>query len=211
MTSIEARNEKLAQTLINHLKRRHINGYYCPTAAQAVKQALQLIPTGSIVTWGGSVTVRDMGLTQALIDGDYRVVDRDLATSDDEKRRCYLAAMDCDYYLTSANAVTQDGLIVNVDGRGNRVAAITWGPRNVLFVIGMNKVVQTLDAAIARARGIAAPINTSRLGTDTPCNIDGVCHDCLSAQCICNHIHVLRNSFPSNRHTVLLVGENLGY
>ena len=115
------------------------------------------------------------------------------------------------YFLTSANAITQDGIIVNIDGRGNRVAAITWGPHNVIHVIGMNKVTPTIEAALARARNTAAPINTARLGCNTPCKFDGVCHNCNSPQCICNYIHFTRNSFPAHRHTVVLVGENWGY
>ena len=111
----------------------------------------------------------------------------------------------------SANAITQDGVIVNIDGRGNRVAAITWGPHNVIHVIGMNKVAPTIEAALARARNTAAPINTARLGCDTPCKLDGVCHNCNSPQCICNDIHFTRNSFPAHRHTVILIGEPWGY
>ena len=153
-----------------------------------------------------------MGLTQQLIDsGDYKVIDRDKATTPEQTRQCYLDAMDADYFLTSANAITQDGVIVNIDGRGNRVAAITWGPHNVIHVIGMNKVTPTIESALARARNTAAPINTARLGCDTPCRLDGVCHNCNSPQCICNYVHFTRNSFPAHRHTVILIGDNWGY
>lgn len=122
----------------------------------------------------------------------------------------YLQAFRADYYLSSANAITEDGVIVNIDGNGNRVAAITFGPSHVIFVIGLNKVTQTVDAALARARSTAGPINTARFDISTPCKADGVCHNCNSPECICNHIHFLRNS-PRRRHTVVLVGEPLGY
>ena len=141
MTPIEIHNEQLAGRIIKHLERRNFNAHYCATHDEAIDLVKSLMPKGSSVTWGGSQTIREMGLTQQLIDsGDYKVIDRDKAVTNEEKRQCYLDAMDVDYFLTSANAITQDGVIVNIDGRGNRVAAITWGPHNVIHVIGMNKV-----------------------------------------------------------------------
>ena len=212
MTPIEIHNELLAGRIIKNLERRNFNAHYCATAAEAIDLIKSFMPKGSSVTWGGSQTIREMGLTQQLIDsGDYKVIDRDKAVTNEEKRQCYLDAMDVGYFLTSANAITQDGVIVNIDGRGNRVAAITWGPHNVIHVIGLNKVEPTIEAALARARNVAAPINTTRLGCDTPCKIDGVCHNCNSPQCICNYVHFTRNSFPAHRHTVILIGENWGY
>ena len=211
MTPIEIHNELLAGRIIKHLERRHFNAHYCATAEEAIALVKSLMPEGSSVSWGGSQTIREMGLTQRIIDsGDYKVINRDLAETPEQTRQCYLDAMNVDYFLTSANAITQDGIIVNIDGRGNRVAAITWGPHNVIHVIGMNKVAPTIEAALARARNIAAPINTARLGCDTPCRLDGVCHNCNSADSICNYVHFLRNS-PRGRHTVVLVGEALGY
>lgn len=212
MTPIEIHSEKMAAEIIKHLQRRHFNAHYCATATQAIALVRSLMPHGSSVTWGGSQTIRDMGLTAALIgSGDYKVIDRDKAVTSEEKRQCYLDAMNVDYFLTSANAITRDGIIVNIDGRGNRVAAITWGPHNVIHIIGLNKVAPTIEAAIARARNTAAPINTERLDCNTPCRADGTCHNCLSPQCICNYIHLTRNSFPAHRHTVVLVGEAWGY
>lgn len=172
---------------------------------------MELIPRGSSVSWGGSMTLRDMGLTRALHeDGGYELLDRDLANDRAEAVEIYLKAFRADYYLSSANAVSEDGVIVNIDGNGNRVAAITFGPQHVIFVIGLNKVAQTVDAALARARSTASPTNTARFDIKTPCKLDGVCHNCNSPECICNHVHFLRNS-PRRRHTVVLVGETLGY
>lgn len=207
----ESRNEKLADKMIKSLEKRHFNAFFCKTSDDAVKKVLDIIPRGSSVTWGGSMTIRDMGLTKALHDNNYMVYDRDEAATREDAAKVYLKAFECDYYLSSANAISQDGVIVNIDGNGNRVAAITWGPKNVIFVIGMNKVTQDVTAAMARARGTASPINAARFDIDTPCTKDGTCHNCNSMQCICNYIHIMRNSHPAKRHTVILVDEDLGY
>jgi len=211
MTPQELRNERLAKTVIKNLQRRHIEGFYCATAKEAVKKVSELIEDGSCVTWGGTMTVRDLGIPQALKDrGTLEVLDRDLVETPEEKQAMYFMAFATDVYLSSANAISEDGVIVNIDGNGNRVAAITWGPKKVIFVIGLNKVAQTVEAALARARSTASPINAARFDIKTPCQVDGVCHNCNSADSICNYVHFLRNS-PRGRHTVVLVGEDLGY
>ena len=198
MTTKELRNERLAQTIIKNLKRRHIEGFYCPTGADAVNKVVELIEG-------------DLGIPEALKRrGTLEVIDRDLATTAEEKQAMYLRAFSTDVYLSSANAISEDGVIVNIDGNGNRVAAITWGPRKVIFVIGLNKVAQTVEAALARARSTASPVNAARFDIKTPCQTDGVCHNCNSADSICNYVHFLRNS-PRGRHQVVLVGEDLGY
>lgn len=211
MSPIEIRNEKAAGKVIKSLARRNIEACYCPTAREAVEKLLEMIPSGSSVTWGGSMSIRDIGIPAALAEaGKYEVYDRDKAPDRAAATEIYLKAFSCDYYLSSANAITEDGVIVNIDGTGNRVAAITFGPRNVIFVIGMNKLTQDVDSALARARSLAAPVNTARFDIQTPCKLDGVCHNCLSDDCICNYIHYLRHS-PKGKHKVILVGESLGY
>ena len=211
MSPIEIRNEKAAGKVIKNLARRNIEACYCPTAHEAVEKLLEMIPAGSSVTWGGSMSIRDIDIPAALANaGKYEVYDRDKAPDRTAATEIYLKAFSCDYYLSSANAITEDGVIVNIDGTGNRVAAITFGPRNVIFVIGMNKLTQNVDAALARARSLAAPVNTARFDIQTPCKLDGVCHNCLSDDCICNYIHYLRHS-PKGKHKVILVGECLGY
>ena len=211
MSPIEIRNEKAAGKVIKNLARRNIEAFYCPTAREAVEKVLEMIPAGSSVTWGGSMSIRDIDIPAALANaGKYEVYDRDKAPDRAAATEIYLKAFSCDYYLSSANAITEDGVIVNIDGTGNRVAAITFGPRNVIFVIGMNKLTQNVDAALARARSLAAPVNTARFDIQTPCKLDGVCHNCLSDDCICNYIHYLRHS-PKGKHKVILVGECLGY
>ena len=195
------RNERLAQTIIKNLKRRHMEGFYCATADEAVKKVSELIDDGNSVTWGGTMTVRDMGIPDFLRNrGTLEVLDRDLVETPEEKQAMYLRAFSTDVYLTS----------VNIDGNGNRVAAITWGPKKVIFVIGLNKVAQNVEAALARARSTASPINATRFDIKTPCQTDGVCHNCNSPESICNYVHFLRNS-PKGRHVVVLVGEPLGY
>ncbi len=212
MTPIEKRNQLLAEKMIKNLRRRNMEAFYSPTAQDAVAQVQALIADGSSVTWGGSMTIRDMGLPQALRErGTLDVLDRDLVEDAQEKQQMYLKAFSADVYLSSANAISEDGVIVNIDGNGNRVAAITWGPRMVIFVIGLNKVAATVQDAISRARSTASPINAQRFDISTPCHIDGVCHNCNSPESICSYIHLLRNSRNGNRHKVVLVGENLGY
>ncbi len=198
--------------MVKSLERRHFDAYYCATAEEAKQQVNKLIEDGSSVTWGGTMTVRDMGIPEMLKQrGTLDVWDRDTVETPEEKQEMYLRAVQADYYLSSANAISEDGVIVNIDGNGNRVAAITWGPKHVIFVIGMNKVAQDAEAALKRARSTASPINAARFDIQTPCQKDGQCHNCNSTQSICNYIHFLRNSSKPGRIIVILVGENLGY
>lgn len=205
------RNERLGQKMIKHLKQRHFDAYYCKDTSELLDRVRELIPEGSSVSCGGSVSIRDTGVLDMLRVGNYNFSDRDAATTPEEKRRIALDAMDCDFYLASANAISEDGVIVNIDGTGNRVAACTWGPRHVIYVVGLNKVCQDVDAAIKRARSTAAPINATRFGLQAPCQTDGICHDCKSPGCICSFISIQRMSFPEGRHIVVLVGEKLGF
>ena len=163
MTPKEKRNALLAEKLVGNLKQRHYEAFFCPTAQEAVEKITGMIPEGSSVTWGGSMTIRDMGLTKALHNKEgLDIWDRDLAPSREEAQEIYRRAFYADYYLSSVNAMSEDGEIVNIDGNGNRVAAITFGPKRVILVVGINKVAQNLDAAISRARSLAAPVNMMR-------------------------------------------------
>ena len=211
MNHIDKRNEALANTLIRNLKRRHIQAVYCPTSKEAVQTLIDMLPNKAVITWGGSATIRDIGVPQALRDnGSFIIKDRELASSPEEAQDIYRQAFHADVYLSSANAISQDGVIVNIDGNGNRVAAITFGPKQVIFLIGINKICQDVDSAIKRARATASPINAARFSINTPCQTDGICHNCNSTDSICNYIHLLRNS-PRDRHKVILIGEDLGY
>ena len=169
MTPKEIRNERLAQKMIKNLERRNMEACYCATTAEAIERVMGMMPSGSSISWGGSMTIRDMGLTAALHDaGCYDLIDRDLAKDRDEAQEMYRKAFFADFYLSSANAISEDGVIVNIDGNGNRVAAITFGPKRVIFVIGMNKVAQNVEAALARARSTASPINAASDTKHTP-------------------------------------------
>lgn len=211
MTPQETRDEKLAQQMIKNLEQRHYEAYFCKTAEDIRNQVKELIPEGSTISWGGSMTIRDSGVTKMLKAGNYEVFDRDDVTTQEDKMRIYRKAFECDYYLASVNAISEDGVIINIDGNGNRVAAITWGPEHVILIVSLNKVCQDVDAAIKRARSTAAPTNMARFDFKTPCQIDGTCHDCKSKDSICNYISIQRMSHPAKRHIVILTSEDLGY
>ena len=211
MTPQETRDEKLAQRMIKNLEQRHYDAYFCKTAEDIRNQVKELIPEGSTISWGGSMTIRDSGVTKMLKAGNYEVFDRDDVTTQEDKLRIYRKAFECDYYLASVNAISEDGVIINIDGNGNRVAAITWGPEHVILIVSLNKVCQDVDAAIKRARSTAAPTNMARFDFKTPCQIDGSCHDCKSKDSICNYISIQRMSHPAKRHIVILTSEDLGY
>lgn len=211
LTPTELYYQKRGEILVNHLKSRHFDAWYCATKEEALAKALELIPEGSTVGWGGTASAQQIGLTDALNRGNYHTIDRDRLATREEKEQ---AAKDClfaDYFLTGANALSMDGEMVNIDGNGNRVAAIIYGPQNVLVIAGMNKVMDDLDAAVHRARTVAAPINKQRFDSNTPCGVTGVCADCKSESCICNHIVVTRHCRPVGRIKFILVGENLGF
>ena len=211
MTAQETRDEKLAQRMIKNLEQRHYDAYFCKTAEDIRNQVKELIPEGSTISWGGSMTIRDSGVTKILKAGNYEVFDRDDVSTQEDKMRIYRKAFECDYYLASVNAISEDGVIINIDGNGNRVAAITWGPEHVILIVSLNKVCQDVDAAIKRARSTAAPTNMARFDFKTPCQIDGTCHDCKSKDSICNYISIQRMSHPAKRHIVILTSEDLGY
>ena len=204
-------NQNLANTIIKNMAKRNMEGYYCATSAEAVEKALSLIPEGSSVTWGGSMSIIECGLMDAVKTGKYEIIDRDLAKTPQEVREMYAKQVMADYYLMSTNALTMNGELVNIDGRANRVSCLCWGPQNVIIIAGMNKVATDVEDAIKRARNIAAPANTVRLNRNTPCTQTGKCENCYSPDCICSQFVVTRRSGVPNRIKVILVGEELGY
>ena len=197
--------------LVKNLQKRHFDACYCSTKEEALTKALELIPEGAVVGWGGAYSAIQIGLPQALNDGNYNAIDRDKCATPEEKQKAARACLDADYFLTGANALSLDGQMVNIDGIGNRVAAIIYGPKNVLVIAGMNKVCQTLEDAVQRARTVAAPMNQQRFLGKTPCTATASCADCLSEGCICNQIVITRNCRPAGRIKFILVGEDLGY
>lgn len=192
------------------LQKRNMEAYYCPTAAEAVEKVLELIPAGDVVSWGGVATVDELGIKGRLRSRNQPVIDRDTARTPEERTAMLHQALTCDTFLMSSNAISEDGQLVNIDGMGNRVAAMCYGPRQVVVIAGMNKVLGTLDDAIARARNIAAPANAQRFGIKTPCGLTGQCGDCTSPDCICSYVVVTRYSMVHERIKVILVGEDLG-
>ena len=202
--------EKRAQILLKNLKSRHFDAWYCATKEEALTKALELIPEGSTVAWGGVMSAHEIGLIDALNQGNYHAIDRDKCATPEEREQAMREGHFADYFLTSANGLSMDGEMVNIDGYGNRVAAIICGPRNVLVIAGMNKVCDTLEAAVTRARTVAAPMNQQRFSSPNPCGITGKCCDCKTETCICNHIVVTRHSRPVGRIKFILVGEELG-
>ncbi len=205
---VTKRNDLLAQKIIKGLESRNMSGYYAATKEKALETALSLIPEGSSVTMGGAMSAHEIGLVDALKNGNYNYMDRDKAT---DKRAAMLAAYDADVFLSSANAMTDDGILVNIDGNANRVSAICQGPKKVIFIVGMNKVCADLDSAMKRARNVAAPINAQRFGLSTPCAKTGKCMDCKSPDTICCQFLITRFSRHAGRIHVILVNENLGF
>ena len=201
--NIEKRNRLLAQKVIKGLESRNMKGYYADNREDALRLALELIPEKSSVTMGGAMSAHEIGLVEALKEGDYNFLDRDNA---EDKRAAMLAAYDADFFLTSANAMTEDGVMVNIDGNSNRVSAIAQGPKHVLVIVGMNKVCPDVDTAMKRARNVAAPINAQRFGLNTPCAKTGSCMNCKSPDTICCQFLITRYSRHEGRiHVILLL------
>lgn len=208
---VQARNALLGNTVVNNLKKRGFDAFYCATASEALQLALTLIPAEDVVAWGGSMTISEIGLLEQ-VKQKYHVIDRDKAQDAAERMELMRRALLCDTFLMSSNAVSEDGQLVNIDGNGNRCAALIYGPKQVIVLAGVNKVVKTLDDAVARARMTAAPINVQRFpGKQTPCAKTGLCGDCLSPDCICNQFVITRFCRPAGRIKVILIGEMLGY
>ena len=206
--NIFKRNELLAQKVIKGLESRNMSGYYAASKEEALKLALSLIPEKSSVTMGGAMSAHEIGLVDALKAGNYNFIDRDQIA---DKRAAMLAAYDADFFLSSANAMTEDGELVNIDGNANRVSAIAQGPKKVLFIVGMNKVCSDLDGAMKRARNVAAPINAQRFGLSTPCAKTGACMNCKSPDTICCQFLITRFSRHAGRIHVILVNDSLGF
>ena len=203
--------ENVANTIIKNFKKRQIEGYYCSDKISALQKALELIPKGSSIGWGGSMTIIETGLLSALQDGNYKILDRDIATSLEEEREIYSKICSSDYFLMSTNAITLDGELINIDGKGNRVAFLCFGPQNVLILTGLNKVVTDIESGFKRVQNVASSPNAIRLNRNTPCAITGKCENCYSPDCMCGQFVITRRSGIPNRIKVILIGEELGY
>ena len=202
------RNALLARTVIKGLESRNMAGYYVETKEEALKKALELIPEGSTVTNGGSMSIQEIGLTEALEKGNYNYINRE---NYEDKRAAALMAYDADVFLGSTNAISNDGILVNIDGNSNRVSAYAFGPKKLVLIVGMNKVADDLDGAMKRARAEAATMNAQRFGLSTPCAGTGKCFDCKSPDTICCQFLITRYSRHKDRIHVILVDEELGF
>ena len=210
-----ARNKKLGEKVITSLKKRYFDAFYVNTKEEAMETAINLIHPEDTVSWGGSMSVVETGLLDFILKNDYKVYNRDSAKTPEERTDILRKSLLCDTYIMGTNALSQDGELVNIDCIGNRTAALMYGPKNVIVIVGSNKIAPTLDDAIKRARTIAAPVNMQRVSgaglRQTPCYSTGICHDCLSKDSICSNIVVTRLCNPPKRIKVILVGESLGF
>ena len=206
--NIVKRNNLLAQTVIKGLRSRNMSGYYAADRTEALRIALSLIPEGSTCAMGGSMSAAEIGLVDALKEGNYEFLDRASYPTPHDAAR---AAFDADVFLASCNAVMNDGVLVNIDGNANRVSAIAHGPKKIVMIVGMNKVCSDVDAAMKRARNVAATMNAQRFGLSTPCAKTGACFDCKSPDTICCQFLITRYSRHTDRIHVILVNDNLGF
>ena len=205
------RNHVLGMKVVKSLESRNMEAYFVETKEEAVKKALELMPKGSSISWGGTMSVTEVGLMDAIRKGEYLLYDRDQAETSEEREDMMRRAFFADFYLGSTNALSEDGVLVNIDGNANRVAAYAYGPKHVLLIVGMNTVVKTAEDAVQRARQEAAPINAQRFQKETPCVERGTCFDCKKPGCICSQILVTRFSQTPKRIKVILVNESLGF
>jgi hypothetical protein len=211
MSFVKQANANAAATILERLKKRNMEGYFCETSAEAVELALSLMPEGSSISWGGTSTVSECGLMDAIQKKNYTLIDRTTAKTPEEKREIFAKTVMADYYLMSTNAITMEGELINIDGFGNRVACLCAGPEHVLVIAGMNKVVNNVESGLDRIRTKAAPANTVRLNKNTPCAKTGVCGNCFAPDCICSQTVITRRSGTPGRIKVILVNEDLGF
>ncbi len=210
--TVMSSREKTAQAVIKGLKKRNIEGFWCPTSADAARLVLGMMQDGDSVTWGGSETFKDSGVKSALAEsGRFRMVDRTTAKTPEEKREMWRDRTTADWFFMSANALTLDGEMVNVDGNSDRLSLLLHGPAHVVALVGMNKIVSDVESGYKRIRTTVCPLNAERLHPNTPCELTGVCADCHSKGCMCCEVVVTRHSRHDGRIKVVLIGEELGY
>jgi hypothetical protein len=208
---MELRHDKLGPRVVKSLESRNFEAWYFQDASLALEKLFSLIPKTDTVSWGGSLTLAELNITAMAVEKGYKVIDRDKAQSQEERAELMRQTLLCDTFITGTNAISEDGQLLNIDGFGNRVAAMIFGPRQVIVVAGMNKVTKNLEAALNRTRNLAAPVNIQRFpDVKTPCNETGTCSDCKSAECLCNYLVQIRSCKPKGRIKVILVGKDLG-
>lgn len=215
MTHKQEAFKTTAATIIKHLEKSNMEGFFFEDSASCVRAILDMLPKGSSIAWGGTETFKETGMLNALQDaasqGAYELIDRSFAKTPDEQRALYGKSVMSDYFFMSTNAITVDGQLINIDGNSNRVACLAHGPRHVMILVGMNKIVSDVKAGISRVQNVASPANAKRLNKSTPCGVTGVCGNCLSPECMCNNIVITRRSGHDGRIKVFFIAEELGY
>lgn len=204
-------DKSLIDGVLKGLKSRNINGYFAESKEEALKIALSLMEKGKTVGWGGSMSVREIGLYDAVNNGDFIALNRDKCENAQEKKKVEREVFSADYFLCSTNAMTKDGILINIDGFANRIAAIAYGPEKVILIVGINKICEDFDSALLRARQTAAVRNAQRFPIDTPCKKTGSCADCKSPDTICCQFLATRFSRDKDRMHLILVNEDLGF
>lgn len=207
---IEKRYDTLGPRVVDALKKRHFEAYYCEDKESAKELIMSLIPTGDVVSWGGSFTMNELGVIEQVKKNGYSVIDRDSVSSEEERMELMRRGLTCDTFLMGSNAISEDGQLYNIDGNGNRVAPLIFGPKQVIVAAGMNKVAKTIELAEQRVRQNAAPLNAQRFDVTTPCKKAGSCYDCINKDSICVSMVRTRICRPAGRIKVILVGETLG-
>ena len=208
---IQKRYDKAGPRVAAALSRRNMEAFYCPTAIEGAQKVLELIAPEDVVSWGGVMTADEMNLKELLRRRGQPVIDRDTAATPAERQELMRKALTCDTFLMSSNAISEDGQLVNIDGNGNRVGPLCYGPEHVLVVAGMNKVVTDIHEGVKRIRAMACPANAIRLGRRTPCAVAGVCGDCKGPESMCSQLVIVRRCQFEDRIKVILVGEELGF
>ncbi len=211
MTPLYKGRQLQAETIIKNLEKRNMTGFYCDSKEACRDKVLEIIGDGKTVSWGGSESMKECGIPRALKEkGTCTVLDR-MEYSPENMKEFYTKTFNADFFIMGTNAITLGGELVNIDGNGNRLSSLIFGPEHVIVIVGMNKVAADLEDALWRVRNIASPPNTVRLGKNTPCASDGRCHDCYCPECICNQIVVTRRSREKERIIVLMVNDSLGF
>lgn len=198
--------------IITNLKKNNMQGFYVENKEELLSKLDELVKNNSTVSVGGSRTLFETGVIDYLKNKDVLFYNRyEEELSKDDIKDIYIKSFSVDYYFASTQAITLDGELYNVDGTGNRVAAMLYGPENVVVIVGINKIVDDFDAAIKRNRNISAPANAKRLNRKTPCAKTGYCMECNSSDRICNEYTLIKRQSQKDRIKVIIVGENLGY
>ncbi|MDD2206749.1 MAG: lactate utilization protein [Aminobacterium sp.] len=205
-------NRQLGLEVVKALSSKGFEAVYADNRQQALDEVLNLIPQNSTVGIPGSVTIRQIGALEKLSERGCTIAQHwDPSLSPEEKKEVLKKEFLSDYFLTSSNALTQDGMLVNIDGTGNRVSAMAWGTNTLIFVVGINKIARDIDSALARIRDKATPPNAIRLNIDTPCTHVGHCVNCNSQSRVCRAVLILERPTMGRKTHVIVVGENLGY